>query len=156
MYTPLLWDQYVYSLIFSQFIETPSDRELLLTALVTSLSYLVFTENLLQGSIATDRDSRLSWKDDRSEKVRESVIRFAETPDDEEGSGGEEDDFDKVGSQHWIGAEVLMFWGKTTWSTFTHWTGGSVVDRLPCEQEVVVSIPDHCVWSFHCYTFTHI
>ncbi|XP_052763197.1 protein scribble homolog isoform X7 [Mya arenaria] len=55
-------------------------------------------ENLLQGSIATDKDSRLSWKDDRPEKVRESVIRFAETNDDEEES--DDSDFDKPFVRH--------------------------------------------------------
>ncbi|XP_052234956.1 protein scribble homolog isoform X4 [Dreissena polymorpha] len=58
-------------------------------------------ENLLQGSIATDRDSRLSWKDEKPEKVRESVIRFVETEKDEEEEGeGDEDDFDKPFVRH--------------------------------------------------------
>ncbi|KAL4217947.1 Leucine-rich repeat-containing protein [Mactra antiquata] len=57
-------------------------------------------ENLLQGSIATDRDSRLSWKDDKPEKVRESVIRFAEMEkEEEEGESGDED-YDKPFVRH--------------------------------------------------------
>ncbi|XP_053382330.1 protein scribble homolog isoform X4 [Mercenaria mercenaria] len=56
-------------------------------------------ENLLQGSIATDRDSRLSWKDEKPEKVRESVIRFAESDKDEEEESGDED-FEKPFVRH--------------------------------------------------------
>jgi hypothetical protein len=58
--------------------------------------FILLTENLLQGSIATDRDSRLSWKEEKPEKVRESVIRFAESDKEEEEGDSGEDDFDKV------------------------------------------------------------
>ena len=51
---------------------------------------------MLQGSIATDKDSRLSWKDDKPEKVRESVIRFAESEKDEEEEESDDEDVDKV------------------------------------------------------------
>ncbi|XP_060558342.1 protein scribble homolog, partial [Ruditapes philippinarum] len=57
-------------------------------------------ENLLQGSIATDRDSRLSWKEEKPEKVRESVIRFAESDKEEEEGDSGEDDFDKPFVRH--------------------------------------------------------
>lgn len=58
------------------------------------------SENLLQGSIATtDRDSRLSWKEDKPEKVRESVIRFAESDKDEEDLESGDEDYDKVRSE---------------------------------------------------------
>lgn len=63
------------------------------------LLLLSFTENLLQGSIATDKDSRLSWKEEKPEKVRESVIRFAESEKEEDEYSSGDDDFDKVRTQ---------------------------------------------------------
>lgn len=72
----------------------------------------LFVENLLQGSIATDRDSRLSWKEDKPDKVRESVIRFAESEKEEEEESGDED-FDKVSITghfvHYLAAYTNIF-----------------------------------------------
>ena len=54
-----------------------------------------YSENLLQGSIATDKDSRSSFQDRPPEKPRESVIRFDPSVDEDEYCSDEEDP-DKV------------------------------------------------------------
>lgn len=63
---------------------------------IVTLFTLSIAENLLQGSIATDKDSRLSWKEEKSEKVRESVIRFAPSDKEEDEEDTDDEDFDKV------------------------------------------------------------
>ena len=60
-----------------------------------SFSLLYFTENLLQGSIATDKDSWSSFQDRPPEKVRESVIRFDPSMDEDDYCS-DDDDPDKV------------------------------------------------------------
>ena len=52
-------------------------------------------ENLLQGSIATDKDSRSSFQDRPPDKPRESVIRFDPSVDEDEYCS-DDDDPDKV------------------------------------------------------------
>ena len=59
-------------------------------------SLLNSSENLLQGSIATDKDSRSSFQDKPlPDKVRESVIRFDPSVDEDDYCS-DEDDPDKV------------------------------------------------------------